>query len=213
MQPRSFAGCQHILVADDHPIFREGLGALMQELHPAALIQQSGTFGELLIQARSIAKPDMFVLDLWFPGMDLGQAIPLLRREFANSAIAIVSMADDRATMARVMAAGVDGFISKALNRDQMRSAFVRLLDGEFVTVGGASSVAPQEVLNSRFPDLTPRQREVLQHVCDGLSNKEIARKLAISPFTVRIHVSSLLRALGVESRAALAGVATRFLG
>ena len=204
---------EHVLVADDHPIFRDGLSELMQELHPGAQVWQSGTFGELLEQARAIPRPDMFVLDLWFPGMDLGQAIPLLRREFANAGIAIVSMADDRATMARVMAAGVDGFISKALTRDQMRDAFVRLLEGEFVTVGGGNSVAPQETLNSRFPDLTPRQREVLRHVCDGRSNKEIARILTISPFTVRIHVSSLLRALGVESRAALAGVATRFLG
>jgi DNA-binding NarL/FixJ family response regulator len=213
MPIRPLAQYQNILVADDHPIFREGLGELMQQMHPNAQLWLSGTFAELLEQAHGIARPDMFVLDLWFPGMDLNQAVPMLRDQFTRSTIVIVSMADDRATITRVMAAGVDGFISKALTRDQMRHAFARLLEGELVTVGGADSITPQETLDSRFPDLTPRQREVLRYVCDGHSNKEIARILAISPFTVRLHVSSLLRALRVESRAALAGVATRFIG
>jgi DNA-binding NarL/FixJ family response regulator len=207
------ADSRHIMVADDHPLFREGVSALLADLHPAARIWQAGTFAELLEQARSAGRPEMFVLDLWFPGMDLLHAIPRLRGEFPQSAIAIVSMADDRATIERVLSAGVDGFISKAVNRDQMRAAFASLHNGDFIAVGGTDAMIPGETLTNRFPDLTRRQRDVLRYVCEGKSNKEIARMLEISPYTVRVHVSSLLRALRVETRAALVAVSSRGLG
>lgn len=203
---------ENIVVADDHPIFREGLCDLMQSLHPAARVVEAGTFPEMLECAREIGRPDIFVLDLWFPGMDLTHSIPLLRREFTKATIVIVSMADDRATIERVMSSGVDGFISKAVTREQMCGAFSSLMEGEFVALGSGQSVAPSETLTSRFPDLTGRQREVLRHICDGKSNKEIARILNISPFTVRVHVSSLLRALCVQTRAGLVATATRLV-
>lgn len=201
-----------IIVADDHPIFREGVCTLLQALQPQADILQSGTFGQLLDQAKSVAKVDVFVLDLWFPGMDLGRAIPHLRQAYPRSAIVIVSMADDPATIERVMGAGVDGFISKAASRDQMGDAFEALFDGDFVVSGATQAIAPSETISVRFPELTARQQEVLLLVCEGKSNKEIARDLGISPFTVRIHVSSLLRALHVDNRSALVAVASRFL-
>jgi DNA-binding NarL/FixJ family response regulator len=208
-----FQACKSIIIADDHPIFREAMAALASALHPEARIAQSGTFAEMLEAARAASAPDLFILDLWFPGMDISHSIARLRGEFSNASIVIVSMADDHATIAKVMAAGVDGFISKALTREQMRDAFIKLAQGEFVAVGGGTAITPEETLNARFPELTARQREVLQHVCEGRSNKEIARILEISPLTVRAHVSSLLRALGVETRSALVGVASRFGG
>lgn len=186
---------------------------LLQDIYPSANFREAGIFSELIACARIAGRPDLFVLDLWFPGMDLARAIPQLREEFSHSTVVVVSMADDRATIERVMAAGVDGFISKAVTRDQMRTAFIALQKGDFVVVGEAEYLVPQETLSVKFPDLTQRQREVLQHVSDGKSNKEIARILEISPFTVRVHVSSLLRALHVDSRSALAALASRQAG
>lgn len=207
------SGYRTIVVADDHPIYREGLSDMLHALYPDARIWQAGTFDEMLASAREAERPDIFVLDLCFPGMDLARAVPQLRREFANSTISIISMADDKGTIDHVMTTGVDGFISKAATREQMCSAFQSLQEGEFVVIGGGQPIVPRETLDARFPDLTARQRDVLRHVCDGKSNKEIARILAISPFTVRIHVSSLLRALRVDTRAALAAVASRLIG
>lgn len=202
-----------IVIADDHPIFRQAMKDLLQDIYPSANFREAGIFSELIACARIAGRPDLFVLDLWFPGMDLARAIPQLREEFSHSTVVVVSMADDRATIERVMAAGVDGFISKAVTRDQMRTAFIALQKGDFVVVGEAEYLVPQETLSVKFPDLTQRQREVLQHVSDGKSNKEIARILEISPFTVRVHVSSLLRALHVDSRSALAALASRQAG
>jgi DNA-binding NarL/FixJ family response regulator len=202
---------RNILIADDHPVFREGVAALLHDLYPDAVILEAGTFADLLEEARKAGNPEMFVLDLWFPGMDLTHAVPQLRREFPHSALVVVSMADDKATIARVMASGVDGFVSKAVSREQMVAAFSALQDGDFIVVGATQALVPSETVDRRFPDLTARQKQVLQLVCEGKSNKEIARSLEISPFTVRIHVSSLLRALHVGSRAGLAAVASRF--
>jgi DNA-binding NarL/FixJ family response regulator len=205
--------CKSIIIADDHPVFREAMAALTAGLYPDAKIAEAGTFTEMLEAAHAAATPDLFILDLWFPGMDISHSIAQLRGAFPNASIVIVSMADDHATITKVMAAGVDGFISKALTSEQMRNAFIKLAQGEFVAIGGGAEIAPKETLHARFPDLTARQREVLQHVCEGRSNKEIGRILEISPLTVRTHVSSLLRALGVETRSALVGVASRFGG
>lgn len=213
MQSGNNSTYSHLVIADDHPIFREAMTEMLAGMYPDARIWEAGTFSELLECARMAGRPDLFVLDLWFPGMDLLHAIPQLRQEFSHSTIVMVSMADDRATIERVMAAGVDGFISKAVNREQMRAAFAALNNGEFVVVGESQHMVPPETLSTKFPDLTQRQRDVLRYVSEGKSNKEIARILEISPFTVRVHVSSLLRALHVESRSALAALALRQLG
>jgi DNA-binding NarL/FixJ family response regulator len=200
-----------IIVADDHPMFREGLCHLLQQVAPEGEVAQAGTYGEMIATARMGSLPSLFVLDLHFPGMELTKAVSELRRDFPLASIVIVSMSDDRASADRIMAAGVDGFISKAASPEEMRAAFVAVQAGEFVNISVAHGLSAPDALSGQFPALTNRHKDVLRLIVEGKSNKEIARDLTISPFTVRLHVSAVMRALGVETRSAAAGVAAKY--
>ena len=204
--PRS----SRMIVADDHPIFRDGISSILADLDPEIAVEQAGTFDELLDVAAQGPSPSLFLLDLNFPGMDIETAVPKLRRQYPLASIVVISMADDRRSTEHVMAAGVDGFISKAATQEQIREGIAAVIEGEFVNVSEAGGMAIS-ASTSQFSGLTPRQLDVLRGIAQGHSNKQIAKDLGISPFTVRIHVSALLRELRVETRTAAAAMATKY--
>lgn len=189
-----------IIIADDHPMFREGMLRTVQRLLPEAVVQEAGDLDRVHALLREDGEIDTLILDLRFPGLTCLSQLAELRQQLRRTTLIVVSMVDDPALIDQVMALGADGFIGKNIAPDEIGQALLAIREGEVLV-----KFAPSGLLPLDTHTLTARQHDVLRLIAQGKTNKEIAKALDISPFTVRIHVSSLLRALDVPSRAAAA--------
>ena len=189
-----------IIIADDHPMFREGMLRTVQRLLPAAEVQEAGDLETVHTLISDGADIDTLILDLRFPGLTCLSQLAELRQQLRRTTLIVVSMVDDPALIDQVMALGADGFIGKNIAPEEIGQALLAIREGEVLV-----KFAPSGLLPLDTHTLTARQQDVLRLIAQGKTNKEIAKALDISPFTVRIHVSSLLRVLGVSSRAAAA--------
>ncbi|MCM2291463.1 response regulator transcription factor [Allorhizobium sp. BGMRC 0089] len=195
----------HIIIADDHPLFRGALRQAVSSMTQNGLIIEAGDLQAVRLAAQAHPEVDLLLLDLAMPGVSGFSGLMALRAEFPALAIIICSASDDTATIRRSLDLGASGFISKSAPIDDIRAAIETVLQGDIYSppMTGADMREDGDLadLMARLKTLTPQQNRVLGMVCEGLLNKQIAYELNVSEATVKAHVSAILLKLNVDSR------------
>ena len=195
----------HLLIADDHPLFRGALREAVNGLFDRAEIAEAGTFEEVTELLERGGDIDLILLDLRMPGVRGFSGLMYLRAQYPSLPIVVVSANDDPAVIRRCMEFGASGFIPKTLGVEALRQAVAQVLRGEVWTPPDVDlqrdTDAESAAVIARLATLTPQQVRVLMMLSGGLLNKQIAYELSVSEATVKAHVSAILQKLGVESR------------
>jgi DNA-binding NarL/FixJ family response regulator len=201
----SDAEFHHLLIADDHPLFRGALREAVNGLFDRADIAEAGTFEEVTELLERGGDVDLILLDLRMPGVRGFSGLMYLRAQYPSLPIVVVSANDDPAVIRRCMEFGASGFIPKTLGVEALRQAVAQVLRGEVWTPPDVDLQRDTDVESAaviaRLATLTPQQVRVLMMLSGGLLNKQIAYELGVSEATVKAHVSAILQKLGVESR------------
>jgi DNA-binding NarL/FixJ family response regulator len=207
----------HLVIADDHPLFRDALRQAIASVIPTAKIDEAGSFEELTALLEQDAEVDLILLDLSMPGISGFSGLIYLRAQYPAIPVVIVSASDDVGTIRRSVDFGASGFIPKRFGVDTLRDAIPKVMDGDVWIPPDVdlSSVADPEMtrLRDRLVTLTPQQVRVLMMLSQGLLNKQIAFELGVSEATIKAHVSAILQKLGVESRTQAVIAAAKIAG
>jgi len=194
-----------ILIADDHPLFREALKGAVASALPGAEIGEARDVGTLLALVDAYPHAELLLLDLNMPGANGFSALVHVRALHPGLPVVVVSAREDGDTVRRAMAHGATGFIPKSADVSTLVGALQVVLDGETWAppdTGRPGALEPEEAaLARRLAELTPQQFRVLGMVCAGLLNKQIAYELHVSEATVKAHMTAILRKLGVHTR------------
>ena len=202
----------NVLIADDHPLFRQALMLAVQRAVPDARIVEAGT---LAAAARAVEAADglrLILLDLKMPGAVGYSGIALLHAERPDVPILVVSSAEGAAAAEEVRAFGAIGFLRKDSDLGAIEDAIARAIQAQPPTAAPAPEEQPIAAIRETVAGLTPTQLKVLLAVLDGQLNKQIAHSLGMSEATVKAHMTAIMRKLDVRNRTQAALVA-RSLG
>ncbi len=201
-----------ILIADDHKLLREGLKPFLNELSDDVVIHEAASFGETQSVAASAQELRLILLDLSMPGMNGMNGVEALHGEYPDVPLVILSGDSRRETVLSAVQAGVSGFISKTVSGAGMVSALRLVLAGETylppsaIAEGNDGADAINGSADGRLAlpldGLSPRDREILALVVEGLTNKEIGRRIGLQEVTIKANLRSLYRRIGAANRA-----------
>lgn len=201
-----------VIVAEDHPIYLEGLTRAIKQQPELELVGTAIDGREALECTREL-QPDVAVLDMRLPGLSGTEVLNAIMRDELPTRVVMLSAETDSEAVFEAVRIGAGAYLSKDAGRREITEAIV-------VVARGGTVLAPQVQAavvgglrirrNDDRPLLTPREREVLGHISQGLSAPEIGRRLHVSPATVKTHLQSLYEKLGVSERAAAVAEAMR---
>ena len=201
-----------VFVADDHPLFRSGMRALLDAVPDTAVVGEAAD-GEQAISLVVELQPDVVVMDIQMPGVSGIDATRRILDTSPHIGVLVVTMFEDDHSVFAAMRAGAKGYVLKDTDEEDMLHAIRSVGKGEAIFspavarrmidfFTGARSEVGHDVPPRAFPELTPREREVLDLIARGWSNAEITARLVISPKTVRNHISNIFAKLQVVDRA-----------
>lgn len=204
-----------VMIADDHTVVRQGIRNVLEQVDGLEVVGEAGDGDEALELARKL-RPDVVLLDVTMPGRTGLEVTRELRSDEIESGILILSMHDDPEYVLQAVRAGADGYVLKDVTPAELRKAIQTVHEGreyfaERVTHQlsvGLRAELEREQRKGRLESLTARETEVLVLVAEGLTNREIAEKLEISPRTVETHRERLMTKLRIRTVAGL----TRFV-
>ncbi len=207
-----------VLIADDHPIYRDGLASLLEPL-PGIEVVGRAADGVQAVEQALASRPDVVIMDLQMPRLNGIEATRRVLAELPETGVLVITMGEDESTVFSAVTAGARGYLLKGADADEVVQA-IRTVHGGGVVFGASLAqriarvfaAGPSVAAPSVFPELTEREREILDLVASGLSNGDIATRLYLSPKTVRNNVSAILTKLRARDRSA-AIVAAREAG
>lgn len=208
-QPLSTA--TRILLADDHPLFRDALRRAVSEAQPHAVIDEVGDIASMITRLESGQTPDLLLLDLTMPGARGFSALVQLQAHYPQIPVLLVSATEDATMVARALAHGARGFVPKSASRSDIATALSTVLSGQswlpaqYAAVDAEIADHNEAMAAHRLGDLTPQQFRIALLLAEGKLNKQIGLELGISENTVKVHVSTILQRLRVSNRTQVA--------
>jgi DNA-binding NarL/FixJ family response regulator len=194
-----------VLVVDDHELLRQGVVSTLESESDFEVVGQAASSDEALGAARQL-RPDLVLLDLYMPGRDGLSVLPLLREELPDSRIVMLTVSEDPDAVTQALRGGATGYLVKGIRAEAFLEALRAVIAGEsYVSPAVAGHILRSlhggQSENADLDALTGREREVLQLIARGFTNRDIADALVISERTVKHHVTAILSKMNVRNR------------
>ncbi|HYH30806.1 MAG TPA: response regulator transcription factor [Pseudonocardia sp.] len=197
-----------VVLADDHPVYRDGLAALLRSIEGIDVVGTAADGLEAVVLAADL-QPDVVVMDVQMPGLDGIEATRRVTADSPHVGVVVLTMSEEDATVFAAMRAGARGYLLKGANQAEIVRAVTAVAHGDAIfgpaiaqRVAGYFAAPPAAAAAPAFPQLTARETEILELLAAGRSNAQIAASLYLSPKTVRNNVSNIFAKLHVADRA-----------